>query len=98
MQDLSRGSCRAVLRLGAAPAAVRLSADDSLCVILTGSTAAAYDFGTARLLSRFTGHTSDITDAAISADSTSVLTAGADATLRLWSADTGGRLQCPICD
>lgn len=87
--DLTTGSCRAVLRLGAAPAAVRVSADDTLCVIPMGATAAAYDFGTARLLSRFTGHTSDITDAAISADSMSVLTVGADATLRLWSADTG---------
>lgn len=89
MQDLTNGACRAVLQLGAAPTAVRLSANHSLCVILTGKHAASYDSGTARLLARFTGHASAITDAAISADAASVLTAGADATLRLWSARTG---------
>lgn len=85
-----------MLRLAAVPTAVRLSADDSLCVILTGEHAAVYDFGTARLLARLAGHSSAITDAAISAHSASVLTAGADATLRLWSANTGTSNSLPI--
>lgn len=68
---------------------MRLSGDDSLCVILTGEQAVVYNFSTARQTARLAGHTSAITDAAISADAASVLTVGGDATLRLWSAQTG---------
>jgi WD40 repeat protein len=89
LQDLVSGACRAVLRLGGVPSAVRLSSDDSLCIIVTGEQAAVYDFGTARQTASLTGHTSAITDAAVSGDAASVLTVGEDATLRLWSAQTG---------
>jgi WD40 repeat protein len=78
-----------VLRLGGVPSAVRLSGDDTLCAVVTGEQAAVYDFGTARQTARLTGHTSAITDAAVSGDAASVLTVGEDATLRLWSARTG---------
>lgn len=104
LQDLVSGACRAVLRLGGVPSAVRLSGDDSLCVVVTGEQAAVYDFGTARQAARLTGHASAITDAAVSGDAASVLTVGEDATLRLWSAQTGApwllvqrHLCCLIC-
>ncbi len=77
------------MRLGAAPTDVQLSADDSLCVITGADGCAAYDFGSGRPLSRYTGHASGVAAAAVSADGSCVLTAGADATLRLWSAATG---------
>ena len=96
LQDLVSGACRAVLRLGGVPGAVRLSGDDSLCVILTGEQAAVYNFSTARQTARLAGHTSAVTDAAISADAASVLTVSEDATLRLWSAQTGASwAACP---
>lgn len=93
-QNLDNGVCRGVMRLGAVPTDVKLSADDSLCVIVAADGCTAYDFSSGRLLSRYAGHASEVADVAISGDAGSVLTAGADATLRLWSAASGENLIC----
>lgn len=68
---------------------VRYSKDGTRLLITAGKVAKVLDAITLEVLREFTGHTDEIYAGAIAPDNSTIVTGGADFTVRLWNANSG---------
>lgn len=65
-----------------------------LCITLENFTVLILDLDTRRVIRKFNGHSSAITDAAFSPDARWLVTASMDCTIRTWDIPSGQMIDC----
>ncbi|XP_047228808.1 WD repeat-containing protein 36 [Girardinichthys multiradiatus] len=84
-----------MLKLGAAPALMRLHRDSGmLAMALDDFTLAVVDIETRRIVRKFAGHHGNITDMTFSPDGRWLVTTAMDCTIRTWDLPSGSLVDC----